>query len=240
MPDLIQQAPSIEQAIDNVRVQRLLGILPMKGKATMESIPSRTKNKSIYSCKRYEFFLDAPFEISNRCCNVMKKEPAHRYLKETGRVPITAMMASESRLRTQGWLKTGCNAFESGKQVSNPMAFWTESDVLLYCLINKVKIADCYGEIVKENEVDGQLDFQDIGLFDLGRPQLKTTGYERTGCMWCGFGSHLEKPPGRFERMKETHPKQYDYIMRPEEEHGLGYKWKIDWINEHGNLHIPY
>ena len=59
--------------------------------------------------------------------------------------------------------------------------------------------------------------------------------------MFCGFGCHLEKPgAGRFERMKETHPKQYEYLMKPKEEGGLGYKEIIDWINEHGNLNIQY
>lgn len=27
------------------------------------------------------------------------------------------------------------------------------------------------------------------------------------------FGCHLEKSPNRFERMKKTHPKQYDYCI---------------------------
>ena len=40
--------------------------------------------------------------------------------------------------------------------------------------------------------------------------------------------------------MKETHPKQYDYIMRTKEEGGLNYKEVIDWINEHGNMNIKY
>ena len=40
--------------------------------------------------------------------------------------------------------------------------------------------------------------------------------------------------------MKETHPKQYDYIMRPLEQGGLGYKEVVDWINEHGGFHIEY
>ena len=44
-----------------------------------------------------------------KCCNVMKKEPAHRYEKETGRKAILGQMADESRLRTQQWLKNGCN-----------------------------------------------------------------------------------------------------------------------------------
>lgn len=31
--------------------------------------------------------------------------------------------------------------------------------------------------------------------------------------MFCGFGAHLEKGEGRFERLKRTHPKLYDYCM---------------------------
>ena len=44
------------------------------------------QEKNRYTCKKYEFMLDAPFDVSNKCCNVMKKEPAHRYEKETGTV----------------------------------------------------------------------------------------------------------------------------------------------------------
>jgi hypothetical protein len=78
-------------------------------------------------------------------------------------------------------------------------------------------------------------------LFDLDKPIYKTTGCKRTGCIFCGFGCHLEKEgEGRFERLKVTHPKIYEYIMKPTSEGGLGYKEIIDWINEYGNLHIRY
>lgn len=153
---------------------------------------------------------------------------------------MTAQMASESKLRTQQWLKNGCNGFDMKSPISNPMSFWMEQDVLLYIYQNHIPIASVYGEVVKENEVAGQLDLADLGLFDLGIPTLKTTGCERTGCMFCGYGCHLEHSPNRFERMKETHPKQYEYIMKPRDEGGLGYKEVIDWINEHGNLEIKY
>ena len=220
-----------------------MGILPLTGKATAESIPSKA-DRSAFSCVRYQFFLDAPFEISNACCSVMKKAPAKKYQKETGRVPMTAQMASESRLRTQIWLKQGCNAFDAKKPMSNPMAFWTEQDVLLYIYQNHLPICSVYGDVVKEQGQDGQMDLEDYfgkELFDLDRPLLKTTGCNRTGCMFCGYGCHLEKPgEGRFELMKKTHPKQYDYIMRPWEEGGLNYREVIDWINEHGNLNIRY
>ena len=209
------------------------------------------KDRSMYSQEKYKFLLFSPFEISNQCCNVMKKEPAHKYHKETGRNPITGQMASESRLRTQKWMQNGCNGYDLKIPTSNPMAFWTEQDVLLYIKENNIQICEVYGEIVEDtsgtNEVEGQLTisdidgFEDMELFDAKRLPLKTTGCSRTGCMFCGFGCHLEKDgEGRFERMKETHPKQYDYIMRPKEQGGLNYKEVIDWINENGNLNIKY
>ncbi len=229
-----------------------------------ESIPS--KDRSQYSQTKYKFFLeeDAPIR-SNRCCNVIKKEPAHRYSKQTKRKPILGVMAQESRLRTQKWLANGCNGFDMKSPVSNPMSFWMEQDVLLYIKENNLKIASVYGDIVRDNDaygmLDGQLDMSELnanqfGIFDLGRPILKTTGCNRTGCMFCGYGCHLGGDD-RFVRMKETHPEQYDYIMRPWEQeievkdpntgevtkvkqYGLNYKEVIDWINEHGNLNIKY
>jgi len=195
-----------------------------------------------YSRENYKFFLDAPFGISHMCCKVMKKQPAHSYTKETGRHPIMGQMTQESRLRKQKWLQYGCNGFEMKEPVSNPMAFWTEQDVLKFIKKYNLKIASIYGEVVLDSaeDLDGQMDFSDLGLMDDKR-KYKTTGCSRTGCMYCGFGCHREpEGEGRFERMKVTHPKQYEYIMKPWSKGGLGYKQVIDWINEHGNLHIRY
>lgn len=257
-----------------VRFQILLGTLKHKEKGVQTEEISEMYNKS-----RYKFFLDSPFEISAMCCKVMKKSPMHTYQNTTGRKPMTAQMASESRLRTQQWLKNGCNGFDMKSPISNPMSFWTEQDVLLYirqlqdeydqnltvCNMevrsraDKIKrrkarkyikknpkrfeICSVYGKVVTEDEAHGQMTLADVSnmeIFDLGRPVLKTTGCERTGCMFCGYGCHLEKSPGRFEKMKLTHPKQYEYIMKPWNEGGLGFKEIIDWINEHGNLNIRY
>lgn len=101
-------------------------------------------------------------------------------------------------------------------------------------------ICSVYGDIVTEPS-DCDYEFTERSeIFDKDRPLLKTTGCSRTGCMFCGYGCHLEKSPTRFEQMKETHPKQYAYIMKPVEEGGLGYKDVIDWINQHGNMDIKY
>jgi 3'-phosphoadenosine 5'-phosphosulfate sulfotransferase (PAPS reductase)/FAD synthetase len=204
-----------------------MGITPRQNSRYAQGVGtylSKDGKPSAYNVSKYKFFLEAPFEISANCCNVMKKYPVHSFGRKTGRKPITAQMASESRLRTSQWLKNGCNGFEMKSPISNPMSFWTEQDVLLYIKEHKLPIASVYGEIKVED--DGT---------------LKTTGCDRTGCMFCGYGCHLEKPgEGRFLRMKETHPKQYDYIMRPKEQGGLNYKEIIDWINERGGFHIEY
>ena len=219
-----------------VRVLQMEGKVPHKEKGVLTGEYSKQYDKS-----RYRFLLDAPFDVSSKCCKVMKKQPMKQYAKKTGRHPMTAQMASESKLRTSNWIRHGCNAFDSRSPISNPMAFWTEQDVLLYIYENHLPICSVYGDIIKENEIDGQLDVQDLGIFDYGVPTLKTTGCSRTGCMFCGYGCHLEKKgEGRFERMKKTYPKQYEWIMKPWNEGGLGYKEVIDWLNENGNLHIRY
>ena len=164
--------------------------------------------------EKYKFFLDAPFWISHKCCIIMKKKPSHTYMRQTGRKPITAQMASESRLRTQKWLQNGCNAFDANSPISNPMSFWTEQDVLQYLRNYDIPYASVYGEI-KEDE----------------NGKLYTTGCDRTGCVFCGFGCHLEKEPNRFQRLKQTHPQLWEYCMKDWENGGLGMKNVLEYIN---------
>ena len=182
------------------------------------------------------FLVDAPFKVSDECCKIMKKAPAHEYEERTGRAGITGQMASESKMRTAQWIKFGCNAFGQKHPKSNPMSFWTEQDVLRYVKENGIKIASVYGDVVYTDE-DGNY-YDDVITPD--RAKLCTTWLERTGCMFCGYGCQLEKENGRFEKMKETHPKQYNYIMKPWEDGGLGFKDVIDWMNENGDLNIRY
>lgn len=199
---------------------------------------------SFQNKKRWKFLIEAPCLISHKCCNVMKKAPLLSYERETKRLPITGQTAAESLTRQKNWLLYGCNAFEAVHPKSNPLSFWTEQDILHYLKNNNIPIASVYGDIVidyeAEEQLSGQIALSDFGLLPDTRP-LKTSGLTRTGCMFCGFGCHLEKPgEGRFELMKVTHPKIYDYIMRPKEQGGLNYKEIIDWINEHGDINIRY
>lgn len=216
----------------NQRLAMMLGMLTKDKEHRVQANPSRDI-KSNYSYEKYAFLLYAPFEVSSRCCDVMKKAPAHAFGLKTGRKMISGQMAAESRLRKMQWFQHGCNGFDMKTPVSNPMAFWTEQDVLLYIKGHNLPIASVYGEIVEDSSLTQKTLDGDV-------PMLETTGCKRTGCMFCGFGCNFDKSPSRFESMKETHPKQYDYIMRPKEQGGLNYKEVIDWINEHGNLGIKY
>lgn len=190
---------------ENTRWLQLKGkfINPANGRLSQFNIP------------QWGFLLDAPFNISDKCCAVMKKAPAKKYTKESGRKPMLGLMADESKARHDAWLKTGCNAFDLKEPQSQPMAFWTEQDILQYLKKYDVPYCSVYGEIVPtsdDEQVEGQLTTFDI-LDDYEGTMLKTTGCNRTGCIFCMFGCHLEKEPNRFQRLKQTHPNQYRYCI---------------------------
>lgn len=171
--------------------------------------------KSKYNIAKWKYLLNAEFDISNICCDVMKKAPANQYYKDTGRMPIIGTLAAESMTRYDSWLKNGCNAFHKKKPSSQPLSFWTEQDILHYIKKYSVPYCSVYGDIVIDDnaEIEGQINLIDV-VGEYGEAdKLKTTGCDRTGCIFCMFGCHLEKSPNRFQRLKETHPKQYQYCI---------------------------
>ena len=192
---------------------------------------------------------DVPVLISGLCCNKTKKEPIHAYYrKQGGLMPFLAMLAEESRMRTQAWIRHGCNAFDSKHPTSNPLSFWTEQDILRYIVDNadsmiemrrkaffervgssdlnavlatgltvgetlerdySSPIASVYGDIVAVDSFGNEYDPHGT-IIDC---KLKCTGCQRTGCLYCPFGSHLEKGETRFQRLAKTHPRQYEYCI---------------------------
>lgn len=185
---------------------------------------------------KYKPLTQVDFNCSNWCCLVMKEKPLLK-IKKTKK-PITGILAGESERRTGAWLKTGCNAFDSQKPMSKPMSFWTENDVLQYAKSMGIKLASVYGDIMYKDET-GLLYYN-----SLCGGKLCTTGCERTGCIFCGFGAHLDERNGgtpRFVRLRQTHPKQYQYcigggeyvdgIWQPNEK-GLGMGHVFDELNK--------
>lgn len=167
--------------------------------------------------------IDAPIRISDRCCAIMKKEILTKYSKSTGYKIMNGTMTEESKMREDAWLKNGCNSFKEGHEISHPLSFWTEQDILQYIRKYNLPYASVYGDLVETS--DGTLKF---------------TGRQRTGCAFCAFGAHLEKEPNRYQQLAKTHPQLYDYCMRGGKfddegmwipDKGLGMAFILDYIN---------
>ena len=210
--------PVISKEVSECVEQAKISLITGKYTYRLEKLNGTARDKqgrlSLYNIPKYKPLLDVDFDLTARYCSIMKKRPLHKVSKELK--PITAQMASESRLRTTKWLQNGCNSFNSTNPISNPMSFWLEQDVLEYIKTFNLPIAKPYGEIV---EADGQKSLIDY------KCKLCTTGCERTGCLFCGFGLHREKGKTRFQQLKETHPKLYNYVISGGEYSSRG-KWK--------------
>ena len=166
--------------------------------------------KDIYKLRaiKWKFLLQAPFKISDECCNIMKKRPFKQYVKHSKNNRIDGCMANESQLRKQSWIKYGCNHTDSETPRSQPLSFWTEQDILQYILFYKLQIASIYGNIIY-NPQNGK---------------YTTTGERRTGCIFCPVGAHLDKP-NKFQRIAITHPRLHKYCMDD-----LELKWFLEYL----------
>lgn len=139
--------------------------------------------------------IELPARISAYCCNVMKKSPLGIYERTNHVKPYLGTMAEESSVRKQAWFRRGCNAFDGDKPSSQPLSFWTDQDILQYVDSFKLDYAAVYGGIIADHN-----------------GKYYTSGVQRSGCIFCAFGAHMEDE-SRFERLKVTHPKHYDYCV---------------------------
>ena len=171
------------QQNENTRNLRLTGI----SRCTQPGV----LQKSMRLAKKWFFLIVAPFKISDKCCDRLKKDPLNQYEKEHGTKRIIGIMADESNMRVQQARRYGTET----DKLLQPMIFWTRQDVLQYIRFMALPYCKIYGEIIEHNR------------------KFDTTGEHRTGCMFCMFGVHLEKNPNRFQRMKLTHPNQYNYCI---------------------------
>ena len=238
--------PVISKAVSNTVHYAKKNIA--KGKETLRTRQMQGVEKnheggeSKFNKKKWRFLLDAPFDVHNECCRIMKKTPFYKYEAETGRKPFIGTLATESSERKSTWEKYGCNAFDKKRTSSQPLSFWTEQDILHYIKKYEVEICSVYGEIrVKppEGSEEGQVNMIDyLGCYE-PEDTLETTESDRTGCIFCAYECHMEQEPNRFQQMKKTHPRQYTYCIgggemvdgkwQPNKE-GLGLSVVLDYI----------
>jgi 3'-phosphoadenosine 5'-phosphosulfate sulfotransferase (PAPS reductase)/FAD synthetase len=195
------------------RQMRMTGNMANGGTTTVGKLAEKWKEKffDIEDEENLIYENKVDFKVSNRCCNLLKKQPFKALKSEFNLKPIIGTLANESYLRKNRYLNSGCNVYDSKNPRSAPLSFWTEQDILEYLYTNDLPYSSIYGEIIKEKD------------------SYKLTGEQRTGCVFCAFGAHLEDEPNRFQRLKKTHPKLYKYAMD-----NLGMKEVLDFID------VPY
>lgn len=158
-------------------------------------------------------YKTAPFLVSDKCCYYLKEKPCNDYAKESGRYPYMGLMASEGGRRQKALMLNGCNYISPGTKRSAPFAIFNRQDILTLALemdeyyhahwqdfgeeeIDTI-IPAIYGEIVRDP--DGT---------------LRTTKAQRTGCSMCGFGIHMEGRPHRFDQLRKSNPKEWEFWMK--------------------------
>ena len=57
--------------------------------------------------KKWRYLVSEPYETSCQCCDKLKKEPFHKFEKESGRSPILGIMACESLQRERLYINRG-------------------------------------------------------------------------------------------------------------------------------------
>ena len=147
---------------------------------------SKVKQWGMKLAYKWRYLVDAPFDISEQCCDWLKKKPLHKYTKDNGRRFYIGTMAADSKARKSALAnsKEGCNAYSKRHGTSKPLSFWTREDIDTYIDANDIPICKIY-----------------------------SMGYEHTGCIYCAFGAHLEKEPNRFQMLAMTHPQLHKYCM---------------------------
>lgn len=157
--------------------------------------PMSKKRKIGKIPEKWKFLISEPFMVSEKCCDILKKRPFRAYEKQTGELPILGVMAGESRLRQQSYIaRGGCNSFKKNFEACYPLSIWTENDIWDY--IHRFNVSYC--------------------------PIYDFRGCNRTGCMFCGFGAHLEKE-SRFDLIYRLHPQIYRAVMNYSNS-GVSYK----------------
>ena len=184
------------------------GILSLTGYAT-----SKGKfGKCFMVSKKWLPMINCTEDLTEQCC-VKIKEAALKSLPSKN--VMTGEQASESKMREEAYMKTGCNSrLPNGEYKSKPFGAMTRDGVLFALKYRNTPLCSDYGEIVKDED----------GCY-------RCTKAQRTGCALCGFGCQYDTE--RFVRLQETEPAKVAFAFKPKVEGGAGFKEAIEHMNEY-------
>lgn len=164
-----------------------------------------SKSKGSKLSERWKFILfQDDIKISGKCCDVFKKQPFYRYEEKTGRKPVIFTTVSESNMRRNAYKQSGCNTMDKGKEKCRPFSIFTKKDAWDIAEEDGLRFADVYYDrTVDVKQLDGSFKTESL------------PAEERTGCVICVFGAHLEskEKPNRMQRLSISHPVLYDAFV---------------------------
>lgn len=162
--------------------------------------------------KKYLYLVDAEYDVTPKCCDILKKHPFDKYRKEHGVNFFIGTMASESMNRTTSYLRQGsCNHYDwkdMRRTKSLPLSIWTEEDILECIKRYNIPIAEIYNK-----------------------------GAQRTGCMFCSFGAQFAHDT-RMQMVYDMYPKYYEKCMNYEN-NGTTYREAMREFLGVNGLYLP-
>lgn len=106
-----------------------------------------TKSSQFHIPKKYMHLIDAPFDITHKCCDFLKKKPMEQ-LSKNG--VFIGTMAENSYTRKGAYMKTGCINVKEKKAM--PMSIMLKEDIWAIAKMFNIKFCDIYtGENKEEN-----------------------------------------------------------------------------------------
>lgn len=156
-------------------------------------------------CLEYQFTEQFKIKVSEKCCYKMKKEPAKRYEKESGRkIAILGLRSNEGGQRSS---HKGCVVFDSKNKNQ----------------ITKFKPLNPITDEFKE----WFLNKYDIKLCKLYYPPYN---FDRTGCRLCPFALDISRKKNALQTLLPHEYKSAEYIFKPvlDEYMRIGYRLKTN------------
>ena len=186
------------------------------------------------------------FKVSKDCCYWVKEKPCNDWARENNSKPYLGLMAVEGGQRQEALIDHGCNYYGKNTVRSCPFAIFLRDDVLhlaqemdewyrKHLDLFERKFYEQHGNKRKYEPVESIIPtiYGEIKAYESGTRY--TTKAQRTGCSMCGFGIHLEKRPHRFDRLRESNFKEWEFLMYRccvDEKTGQRYGWGrvLDYI----------
>ena len=150
----------------------------------------------------YQISPDFKLNISDKCCYEFKKEPAARYMKQSGRkITITGMLKEEGGQRSN--LSCIVTTKEGAIKKFHPMS------------------------IVSKEWEDWYITHKSIKLCPLYYPPYN---FERSGCVGCPFSKELQAQLDTLEQLLPDEKKKAEYLWKPvyDEYRRIGYRLRKD------------